>query len=264
MAPEPMAREKVATRLHVEETLVAGQVVGLDHGRAHFLRTVLRLQVGAQVALFNGRDGEWSAELEGLGKGWASLVVGQQRRPQAAEADLWLVFAPIKRGRIDFLIEKATELGCSELHPALTRFTAVDRVNTDRLAANAKEAAEQCERLSVPTVAPPRDLGKMIDAWPEERHLLICAERGEAVPIGEALAEASEAGLGTHPWAVLIGPEGGFAEHELTALTRLPRARFVGLGPRILRADTAGVAALTCWQAWLGDWHKRPSGRGST
>ena len=194
MAREPMAREKVATRLHVEETLVAGQVVGLDHGRAHFLRTVLRLQVGAQVALFNGRDGEWSAELEGLGKGWASLVVGQQRRPQAAEADLWLVFAPIKRGRIDFLIEKATELGCSELHPALTRFTAVDRVNTDRLAANAKEAAEQCERLSVPTVAPPRDLGKMIDAWPEERHLLICAERGEAVPIGEALAEASEAG----------------------------------------------------------------------
>lgn len=258
-----MARDKVATRLYVEEDLVAGQVIGLDHGRAHFLRTVLRLQVGAQIALFNGRDGEWMAELEGLGKGWASLVVGQQRRKQAPEPDLWLVFAPIKRGRIDFLVEKATELGCSELHPVLTRFTAVDRVNTDRLAANAREAAEQCERLSVPPVEPPQDLSKLIDAWPDERHLLICAERGEALPIAKSLAEAQEAGLGDRPWAILIGPEGGFAEHELTALARLPCARFVGLGPRILRADTAGVAALACWQAWLGDWHRRPPGRES-
>ncbi len=256
-SPQP----KVATRLHVAEDLDAGQVIGLDHGRAHFLRTVLRLQVGARLALFNGRDGEWLAELEGLGKGWASLAVRERRRAQHPEPDLWLVFAPIKRGRIDFLVEKASELGCAELRPVMTRFTAMDRVNTERLAANAREAAEQCERLSVPSVAAPQELGKLIDAWPPERHLLVCAERGAARPVAEALAEAAAAGLAEAPWAVLVGPEGGFAAHELSALARLPQARFVGLGPRILRADTAGLAALTCWQAWLGDWRGRPPGR---
>ena len=250
-------QDKVATRLHVEEDLAAGQVVGLDHGRAHFLRTVLRLQIGARVALFNGRDGEWSAALEGLGKGWASLAVAEQRRPQSPEPDLWLLFAPIKRGRIDFLVEKATELGCSELHPVMTRFTAMDRVNTDRLTANAREAAEQSERLSVPPVQAPIALGKLIDTWPQERQLLVCAERQDALPIAESLAAAQAEGLGQAPWAVLIGPEGGFADHEFTALERLPGTRFVGLGHRILRSDTAGVAALACWQALLGDWRER-------
>ncbi|WP_119167719.1 16S rRNA (uracil(1498)-N(3))-methyltransferase [Algihabitans albus] len=256
-----MVRDKVATRLYVEDDLANGQIIGLDQGRAHFLRTVLRLKAGARVALFNGRHGEWSAVLEGLGKGWASLAIGDQRRVQVAEPDLWLVFAPIKRGRIDFLIEKATELGCSELHPAMTRFTAMDRVNTDRLAANAREAAEQCERLSVPQVRTPHDLDKLIAAWPAERHLLVCAERRDAAPIADSLADARTAGLVEQPWAVLIGPEGGFADHEFAALSRLPRARFVGLGPRILRADTAGIAALTCWQAWLGDWRHHPEVR---
>jgi 16S rRNA (uracil1498-N3)-methyltransferase len=251
------AHDKVATRLHVEEDLAAGAPIGLDRGRAHFLRTVLRLQPGARLALFNGRDGEWSATLEGLGKGWASLAVEAQRRVQSPEPDLWLVFAPIKRGRIDFLVEKATELGCAELHPAMTRFTQMDRVNTERLAANAREAAEQCERLSVPAVAEPRDLGAVVDTWPAERHLLVCAERRDAPPIAQALDDARAEGLAGRPWAVLVGPEGGFAEHELTALARLPQARFAGLGPRILRADTAGLAALACWQAVLGDWPAR-------
>ncbi len=246
------ADEKVATRLFVEEDLAAGAVLGLDRPRAHFLRTVLRLATGARIALFNGRDGEWLAALEGLGKGWASLAVLDRRRPQVAEPDLWLVFAPIKRGRIDFLVEKATELGCAELHPVMTRFTQMERVNTERLAANAREAAEQCERLSVPQVAAPLELGKLIDTWPAERHLLVCAERRGAPPIAAALsAAAAEPGA---PWAVLVGPEGGFADHELTALERLPRAQVANLGPRILRADTAGLAALAVLQALAGDW----------
>jgi 16S rRNA (uracil1498-N3)-methyltransferase len=253
--------EKVATRLHVDEDLAEGAVVGLDRQRAHFLRSVLRLSTGARLALFNGRDGEWLAEIEGLGKGWASLAVTSRRRPQAGEPDLWLVFAPIKRGRIDFLVEKATELGCSELHPVMTRFTQMERVNTERLAANAREAAEQCERLSVPAVREPQDLGRLVDAWPEARNLLVCAERGEAMPISETLETAAADALGDAPWAVLVGPEGGFAEAELTALARLRQARFVGLGPRILRTDTAAVAALSCLQAILGDWHARPPER---
>jgi 16S rRNA (uracil1498-N3)-methyltransferase len=256
-----MTHGKAATRLYVEEDLAEGAPIGLDHGRAHFLRTVLRLQPGARLALFNGRDGEWAATLEGLGKGWASLVVDAQRRPQAPEPDLWLVFAPIKRGRIDFLVEKATELGCSDLLPTMTRFTQMERVNVERLAANAREAAEQCERLSVPRVAEPLDLGKLVDAWPAERRLLVCAERGEAGTLSEVLAAEREAGGANAPWAVLVGPEGGFAAHELTALARLPQARFVGLGPRILRADTAGLAALAVLQATLGDWHARPPER---
>jgi 16S rRNA (uracil1498-N3)-methyltransferase len=257
--PSAAGIEKVATRLYVEAALEEGAVIGLEHDRAHFLRTVLRLSPGAKLALFNGRDGEWLAEIEGLGKGWASLAVQGRRREQTREPDLWLVFAPIKRGRIDFLVEKATELGCSELHPAMTRFTQMDRVNTDRLAANAREAAEQCERLSVPTVAAPLDLGKLVDTWPDDRRLLVCAERGDAPPVAEALS-AAEAEPGA-PWAVLVGPEGGFAEHELTALARLPQARFASLGPRILRADTAGLAALAVLQALIGDWQARPPER---
>ena len=153
-----MSLPKLETRLFVETPLSAGASIGLDHSRAHFLRSVLRLRQGARLALFNGEDGEWQACLEGLGKGWASLLVESQLRRQTPDCDLWLVFAPIKRARIDFLAEKATELGVSCLLPIFTRHTAVSRVNTDRLAANAREAAEQCGRLSVPEVREARDL----------------------------------------------------------------------------------------------------------
>ncbi len=251
-----MTQPKIATRLFVEEDLSAGRSLGLDHARAHFLRSVLRLARGAQLALFNGRDGEWLARVEGLGKGWASLEIVEQRREQRAEPDVWLVFAPIKRARLDFMVEKAVELGASRLLPVFTQHTDVSRVNTERLAANAREAAEQCERLSVPEVTESLGLSALLADWPRERRILLCAESGAARPIGEALA-ALEASAG-QPWAVLTGPEGGFHASELDALLKLPFVTPVGLGPRVLRADTAALAALTCWQAWLGDWGERP------
>ena len=251
-----MTEPRPVTRLHVEDDLAEGATVGLDHARAHFLRSVLRLGPGAPLALFNGRDGEWSARIDALGKGWASLAVGACRRPQRETPDLWLVFAPIKRARIDFLVEKATELGVSRLLPVTTRHTAVSRVNSERLAANAREAAEQCERLSVPAVEAPRALFDLLGDWPPERRLLLCAEAGDARPIAEALSET--AGEPPGPWAVLTGPEGGFAESELDALRKLPFVTAVGLGPRILRADTAALAALACWQALLGDGRDSP------
>jgi 16S rRNA (uracil1498-N3)-methyltransferase len=254
-----MAGTKPATRLYVEAALAPGQAVGLDHGQAHFLRSVLRLAQGARLAVFNGRDGEWLAEIDGLGKGWASLTLLEQRRAAEPEPDLWLVFAPIKRARIDFMAEKATELGCSLLQPVMTRFTAVSRVNEERLAANAREAAEQCERLTVPTVRETVSFGQLLDSWPQGRRLLVCAEWGEARPIAEALqAIRAEQGDDSQPWAVMTGPEGGFAESELDALRKLPFVTPVGLGPRILRADTAALAAIACWQAVLGDGARRP------
>jgi 16S rRNA (uracil1498-N3)-methyltransferase len=243
----------------VEAALALGQPVGLDSARAHFLRSVLRLGPGARLAVFNGRDGAWLAEFEGLGKGWCSLKLLAQRRAAAPEPDLWLVFAPIKRARIDFMAEKATELGCSLLQPVMTRFTAVSRVNEERLAANAREAAEQCERLTLPEVRQTVTFGQLLDRWPAGRRLLVCAEWGEARPIVEALqAIRAETGPEAAPWAVMTGPEGGFAESELDALRKLPFVTPVGLGPRILRADTAALAALACWQAVLGDGSRRP------
>lgn len=252
-------QDKPATRLYVEDDLAAGRTLGLDHTRAHYLRHVLRLEAGAPVALFNGRDGEWEARIDGFGKGWCSLAVGECRRPQNRERDLWLVFAPIKRARIDFLAEKATELGVTALRPVFTRFTAVTRVNTDRLFANAVEAAEQAERLSVPRVFEPVSLEDLLADWPAERRLLVCAEAGPARPIAAALGEiAHDPAAGFEPWAVLTGPEGGFARSELDGLAKLPFVTAVGLGPRVLRADTAALAALACWQAILGDGEDRP------
>ncbi len=251
--------ERVETRLYVEESLQAGVTLGLDHARAHFLRSVLRLKRGARIAVFNGRDGEWAARLDALGKGWASLVVGDRRRAQEPGPDLWLVFVPIKRARLDFLVEKAVELGVSRLQPAMTRHTAVSRVNQERLAANAREAAEQCERLSVPEVGEARPLFDIMGDWPTERRLLVCSERGAAEPLSVVLQTA--AGCAQAPWAILVGPEGGFARSELDGLLKLPFVTPVGLGPRILRADTAAIFALACWQAFLGDGATRPAMR---
>ncbi len=245
---------KIATRLYVEEDLAAGAVVGVDHQQAHYLRSVLRLARGAAIALFNGRDGEWLAELEGLGKGWASLAVQRRIRPQSESPDLWLVFAPIKRARIDFLAEKATELGCRRLLPVMTRFTAMDRVNVERLRANAREAAEQCERLDVPLVDPPQPLAKLLESWPAERPLFVCSERGAAPPLGEVVGASSGPSIA----AVMTGPEGGFAESELATMARLPFVTFVSLGPRILRSDTAALTALAIWQSVHGDGSARP------
>jgi 16S rRNA (uracil1498-N3)-methyltransferase len=253
------ATERIETRLFVEADLAAGAAVGLDHARAHFLRSVLRLKRGATLAVFNGRDGEWLARLDAIGKGWASLIIGDRLREQEAGPDLWLAFAPIKRARLDFLVEKAVELGVSALCPVLTRHCVVQRVNLERLAANAREAAEQCERLSVPEVREPRRLCDLVDDWPAERRLLVCAESGPAEPIAEVLAAAArDPAAGQAGWAIATGPEGGFARSELDGLRKLPFVTPVGLGPRVLRADTAALVALACWQAFRGDGAERP------
>ena len=249
------------TRLFVDQDLRAGGTVQVDGDRAHYLRNVLRLAAGAAVDLFNGRDGEWRARIADLGKRGATLTVVEQRRAQTPGPDLWLVFAPIKRTRIDGVVEKATELGVSALQPVVTQHTAVDRVNVDRLRSIAVEAAEQCERLSVPPVLAPVSQEKLLAEWPAQRRLLLCAEAGDARPIAEALQ--SQVYDIAAPWAVMIGPEGGFARSELDALGKLPFVMPVGLGPRVLRADTAALAALACWQAILGDGRERPPHRAS-
>ncbi|MCC7048857.1 MAG: 16S rRNA (uracil(1498)-N(3))-methyltransferase [Alphaproteobacteria bacterium] len=248
-----MSEQRVETRLHVEDALATGATIGLGPERAHFLKHVLRLEAGAAVALFNARDGEFLARIDGIGKGWASLAVGDRRRAPQPECDLWLLFAPIKFGRIDFLAQKATELGVTRLQPVFTRHTAVDRVNTDRLRANAIEAAEQTQRLGVPEVLAAVTLERAIGEWPRDRPLYVCAEYGPAEPVATV--------FGRHPAGspagVLTGPEGGFARAELDALVKLPFVSAVGLGPRVLRADTAALSALAVWQAVAGDWRAR-------
>jgi 16S rRNA (uracil1498-N3)-methyltransferase len=243
------------SRLFVEADLAPGVEAPLAADQVHYLCHVMRLTEGAHLTVFNGRDGEWRATLALRGKKAAVARIGTRTREQSAESDLWLCFAPIKRARIDFLTEKATELGVAVLQPVMTRHTAVERVKVERLRANAIEAAEQTERLTVPEVRAMTELGRLLDAWPAGRRLLLCDETGGGPPIADALAGLDVAAREA-PWAILIGPEGGFADTELSALRRMKDVVSVGLGPRILRADTAAVAALACWQAMIGDWRK--------
>jgi 16S rRNA (uracil1498-N3)-methyltransferase len=240
------------TRLYVTADLAAGASIVLSREQAHYLERVLRLARGARLALFNGRDGEWSATIDGFGKGSCSVSVGERLRAQQEEGDLWLVFAPVKRARIDFLVEKATELGASALQPVMTERTQVERVNLDRLRANVMEAAEQTERLTLPEVRTPVALDPLLASWPAGRRLLFCDETGASPDIAAALAAQARGA-----WALLIGPEGGFAQRELDLLRKLPFVCPVGLGPRVLRADTAALAALAVFQALLGDWARR-------
>ena len=239
-------------RLYVEAPLAAGRSVILTAEQSHYLKHVMRTVVGAAVKLFNGRDGEWLATVESLGKKDAALAVTAQTRRQRPEPDLWLCFAPIKKARIDFVAQKASEMGVSALQPVMTRHTQVTRVNTERLRANAIEAAEQCARLSVPAVLAPRKLDDLIADWPAGRHILLLDETQTGVPIIDTLRRRGD--TRGQPWAVFVGPEGGYAPGELDLLRRLPNVTPVGLGKRLLRADTAAVAALACWQAVLGDW----------
>jgi 16S rRNA (uracil1498-N3)-methyltransferase len=243
------------TRLFVEAALASGIEAPLSEAQAHYLRHVMRRAEGAPLLLFNGRDGEWRATLALRGKKAVAAMVGECTREQTAEPDLWLCFAPIKRARIDTIAEKATELGVALLQPVLTRHTAVERVNVDRLRANAVEAAEQTERLTVPEVRQPVALAKLLADWPADRRLLMADETGGGPPIAETLGALDDKTRAA-PWAILIGPEGGFAADELAVVRRMKNVTAVGLGPRILRADTAALAALACWQALVGDWRK--------
>lgn len=244
-----------AIRLFVRADLGPDAPVALDADQAHYLAHVMRRDAGDDVALFNGRDGEWRAHILRLGKRGGEARAERCLRPQAAGPDVWLLFAPIKRARLDYLVEKATELGVAELHPVLTRRTAVERVNTDRLAANAREAAEQTGRLSVPVVHAPQALDAALADWPADRRLAVCDETGGGGPIVDVLGRLRGA---QQRWAVAVGPEGGFDPAERAALVALPGAVPVGLGPRLLRADTAALVALACWQAVLGDGGQAP------
>jgi 16S rRNA (uracil1498-N3)-methyltransferase len=230
-------------RLFVDQSLSEGLALTLDGPPANYLGAVLRLGPGAQVKLFDDRTGEWLAEVADAGKKRVTLSILQKLREREQVPDLWLLFAPIKRGRIDWVVEKATELGVARMVPVLTRRTIVDRVNTERLRAHAIEAAEQCERTALPELVEPEKLDRLLAAWPPGRTLYFADEAG-----GEPFVPAPGAA------AILIGPEGGFTEAERAAVRALPQARPITLGPRILRADTAALAAISLWMGAAGDW----------
>jgi 16S rRNA (uracil1498-N3)-methyltransferase len=246
--------DRRAPRLYVVAGLAADAEVEPEAGQAHYLRSVLRLGPGAAVAAFNATDGEWLCRIAEIGKRGARLTAECRVRSPAPEPDLWLLFAPIKRARIDWLVEKATELGASALLPVWTTRTQPERLNLERLRAHAIEAAEQSERLSVPELRSPEALGRVLAAWPAERRLIVCDESGAGEPIGAVAAR-----LPIGPMALLVGPEGGFDQTELDALGKLSFVSRVGLGPRVLRAETAALAALAVYQATAGDWRRTRS-----
>lgn len=238
-------------RLYVPSGLAAGTVLALGKDQSHYLAAVMRAKMGEAVLLFNGRDGEWQGALTDIGKNAVRLTVGAQTRPQTPEPDLWLLAAPLKKDNTDLVAEKAAELGASALWPVFTRRTVAARVNADRLRAHLMEAAEQCERLTVPELREPAALDKVLADWDAARPLMFLDESGRGPPLAEALPPAG-------PLAILVGPEGGFAPEERALLAKCAFARPVSLGPRILRAETAAIAALAVVQAVVGDWRTPP------
>ncbi len=252
MRRAPPARQRTPPRLFVPVPLAAGVVVELSPAQGHYVVNVMRRAAGDSLLRFTGGDGEWRAEIAALGRGRAlAATVVERTRRQAPEPDVWLMFAAVKRAPMDLIARGATELGASALWPVLTRRTAVARVNLARLGANAVEAAEQCRRLTVPECFEPAPLEAALAACRGERRLMVCDESGDGAPIARALGAEADA---TAPWAVLTGPEGGLDAAESAALAAVPGVVRVSLGPRTLRAETAALAALACWQALVGDW----------
>lgn len=237
----------IKIRLYVEHPLGQGQSVPVDRDQSHYLFGVMRQKQGAEVALFNGQDGEWRAQVVQAGKRSGELTCLEQTKPLKMPPNLWLLFAPIKKARTDFIVEKAAEMGAARILPVQTDYTNSERIRQDRLQAHAVEAAEQCGGTYVPEVCDLQKLDRLLADWPQDRKLMFCDEA--EVGAGRVLGAA-----GGDKWAILIGPEGGFSEVERKRLQALPFAHVVSLGPRILRADTAAVAALTVWQQHLGDW----------
>jgi 16S rRNA (uracil1498-N3)-methyltransferase len=244
-------------RLYLEAPLAPGATLPLDRGQTNYLINVLRRKTGDPVLVFNGRDGEWRAQLDAVSRKGAALAIGEQTRPQSAPGDLHYLFAPLKQARLDYLVQKAVELGASRLVPVLTRHGQVTRVNIDRIRANTIEAAEQCGILNLPEIATPIALERLLAAWVPERLLVFCDEEApvrDPVAVLEEARNTTPPALGPLPITVLVGPEGGFAEDERAGLLKLPNLVRLSLGPRILRADTAAAAVLALVQATLGDW----------
>lgn len=236
-------------RLFIPHDLSAGAELALDQGQSRYLAAVMRQAEGDELLLFNGRHGEWRAKVSAVGKRAVAVRAETLERPQATGPDLDLIVALVKRGRLETIVEKAAELGARRVRLAVTERTNADHVRVERLSAIATEAAEQTGRLDVPEIVAPLKLEKLVEGWDGARRLLFCDEAGDAPPLLDALR-------GQEPplWAVLIGPEGGFSPRERQMLRALPQAVPASLGPRILRADTAAISALTLWQATLGDW----------
>ena len=240
-------------RLFVAADLRPGAAISLEPPQAHYLFKVMRRGAGDTLAVFNGLDGEWRAEIVETGRRTGRLELRAPTAPQRQPPDLWLLFAPIKKARTDFIVEKATELGAARIQPIFTRRTNTARLNLDRLRAHAIEAAEQCGETHVPEIAAPEPLGALLDGWDPTRRLVFADETREAPPMLTALAQMQNPAA-PGPWAILTGPEGGFEAEEAARLRACPFVVPAALGPRVLRADTAAVAALALWQAALGDW----------
>lgn len=245
--------ENPKIRLFVETPLFPGAQVLLNQDDSHYLINVMRQGAGNEVSLFNGKDGEWAGVITEVDKKATRLEISDHLKSQPKGQDLWLAFAPIKRARIDFVAQKATELGASRLIPIKTERTVVSRVKTSRLLANAKEAAEQSERLTIPEVEDLVSLDALLSGWPEERKLLFCDEEKTGPPALMALT-THDRKPAAHPWGILIGPEGGFSDPERNRIRAHKFCVPATLGPRLLRADTAMLSALSLWQAALGDW----------
>ncbi len=247
MAATPAWPPQSTPRLFVEQQLGEGGTLRIDGGQAHYLLNVMRLKVGDPLKLFDDQTGEWLACVSAVGKRDLIVDVQSQLRPMEKVPDLWLLAAPIKKARMDILVEKACELGAARYQPVLTRRTIVDRLNLERLRAQMIEAAEQCGRTALPEIAEPVKLSSMLKNWPDDRTLFFADEQG-GQPFAAAIADHPG------PAAILIGPEGGFDDEERGLIRALPRSVGISLGPRILRAETAAIAALSVWMAQAGDW----------
>jgi 16S rRNA (uracil1498-N3)-methyltransferase len=246
---DPLTHPGGKVRLYVEAPLAPDERVETSEGQSHYLLHVMRARSGDRISLFNGTDGEWRATIVNFTKRHCVLTCDERTRSQQNTPDLWLCFAPIKRTPADYLTQKATELGVSVLQPVITHRTIVSRVNSERMRANAIEAAEQSDRLTVPDVRQPFTLEKLLSSWPSNRQLLFCDETGDAPPLGHARAVDAHS-----VWGALTGPEGGFDASERERIRSHVFVTPVSLGPRILRADTAALAVLAVWQALVGDW----------
>jgi 16S rRNA (uracil1498-N3)-methyltransferase len=242
-------------RLFVDAPLRAGLVVGLTREQSNYLLNVLRLGEGASLLVFNGRDGEWRARIAGGSRKSASLAIEDQSRPQESAGNVHLMFAPLKHARLDYMVQKAVEMGVCRLQPMITRHTQVARLNSERMRANAIEAAEQCGLITLPDIGDEQPMARLIAAWPEEQLLIFCDEES---PGGDPLAALIDhrRRARTGAMALIIGPEGGFHADERSDVLRRSNCLRLSLGPRILRADTAAVAALALVQAVLGDWRR--------